>query len=287
MRIILASTFMEGSTGRSIYNKLTTFGHYVIPFDYRLLESKGENVEQHLFDLQKDCDLLFSIKGDFKFNPDKLNIPSILWFLDETKRYNWFEEVSKQYSKVFTSDPNAPKSTIYLPPGIDIGVHHSAEPESNYYCELGFAGTCRPERTNIMQSLWDKNVQLKVYGNSWNPSAPYYCGKAIYNKDLNTFISSSKFTLNLVKGDGMNSRVLECLVNGQSILLSQKTKGISDLFEHGTHLFFWEDFEQLIELLDNNLTESGRNEILRMGKEEVLVNHTLELRLSNILDEVT
>ncbi len=287
MKIILASAFVEGSTGFSIYNKLTEFGHHVIPFDYRLLKFKGEPVEQHLYDLQKDCDLLFSVKGDFKFNPDKLHIPSVLWFLDETKRYNWFEEVSKQYTKVFTSDPDAPKDTHYLPPGVDMTVHHSVEPDSKYYCELGFAGTCRPERTTIMQLLYDRKVSLKVYGNSWNPSAPYYCGNAIYNEKLNKFISSSKYTLNLVRGNGLNSRVLECLVNGNSILLSQKTKGISDMFEPGMHLFFWEDIEELMELIDNDLTESGRREILRMGKEEVLEKHTLELRLSNILDEVT
>lgn len=280
---------MEGSTGRSIYNKLTEFGHYVVPFDYRTLGKKGGNVEQHLYDLQRDADLLFSIKGDFKFNSEKLHIPSVLWFLDETKRYNWFENVSKQYSKVFTSDPNAPKNTYYLPPGIDTDIHHSAEFDSKYYCGLGFAGTCRPERTTIMQKLCEvlPKGTFKVYGNSWNPSAPYYCGKAIYNEELNKFISSSRFTLNLVKGDGLNSRVLECLVNGNSILLSQKTKGISDFFEHGTHLLFWENFDELYKLLiDETFTIVDRKKMQVVAREEVLSNHTLELRLSNILDEV-
>lgn len=283
MKILLSATFQRGALGHQILYTLHRMGHEVTGFDYRASEQNAgyTKTKEEFEKLQSKNELLLSIKGEF--TPEKPKIPSALLFVDAVDRYSWFEEISHYYDHVFTGDPDSEIGT-YLPLGVDI---HTFRPINNVEQKtlIGFAGTCRQDRTDLIQRLHEK-YNIKVYGSSWNKNAPYYQGSALYNEDLCKFYSSCKFIFNTTTGEGINSRIFETMAINGSVILTNPTKGILKEFQNGTHLLVYNDIEELCSLIEQYKNEEKeRIRIANNAYKEILENFTLEKTLEKILEE--
>jgi len=282
MKICLAAPLNRGAFGVSVLLKLQKMRHQVIPFDYRACIQDVGQAEMNKFFVQAQdkCDLTLVIKGE-SIDPATLKHPAAIWFTDDPARYPWADKLGEAYDVKYAVRPS--NVFKYLPIGVDMDVHKPVA--ANPIHLVGFAGTGRPERTELIRHLWEK-YQIQIYGNSWNPAAPYFKGKAIYNKDLNQFYSSLSFVFNVSSFGELNSRILETMSIGCSVLLTNYSKEVGSYFRHGQHLFFYNDIEELDEILSNIPTEAKLSAMRLRAREAVMNGHTIEKRLERIFKDI-
>lgn len=286
MKILLLSTFTKGAFSWSVARKLTKLGHKVYGFDYRAaVASRGvKGMDKMIIDMQKDYDLNFVIKGE-EIDSKIFTKPSVLYFTDSVEIFPEFADNYKHYNYVYTEDTLAPGGTSYISHGIDLDIfYHIPTDES---CFIGFAATSRPERVEFIERIWKKyGDKLQVYGNDWNPELPYYRGKAIYGEDLNRFYSSCKFVFDLDRAEGVDWRVYEAMAIAGGIVVTNRSKTKEKYFKHGEHLFFYDDIEDLFQILDNPPDAEEHQKIIKAAYEKVKKDHNLEDRIKLIMENV-
>ena len=288
MNILLCSTLAPGAMSLSIIRVLTSMGHNVACLDYRHhrdimeFEKANEYSRSLIYDVQNENDLIIMLKGDLIFDKDKLKIPAVLWFMDEVNRYIWFDDIYKIYDITFTSDPLAPNNTKYLPVGVDLNIHHPVNTKLEH--DVVFAGSGRIERYEIMRRMW-KNHKIRVCGNHWTGREEFFYGGEVYDEDLCKFYSSSKWVFNDIRGEGINSRVLETMAIMGGILITNKTIGTSQYFNSGEHLFYYDGLQDIDEIIAN--PPDDLEEIRMNAYNEVIKNHTIYQKVKLLIEEFT
>ncbi len=74
---------------------------------------------------------------------------------------------------------------------------------------------------------------------------------------------------------------------GCSILLTNYSQEVGSYFQHGQHLFFYHDIEELDEILSNMPTEAKLSAIRRRARETIMNEHTIEKRLEQIFKDIS
>ena len=111
----------------------------------------------------------------------------------------------------------------------------------------------------------------------------FYYGQALFEAVAEKF-SESKIVFNIAMTDDINMRNFEALATG-SFLLTNWIPTIEEVFEDGKHLVLYRNEEEMVEKAKYYLDhDAEREKIAQAGYEHVMANHTIQHRVSKMLD---
>lgn len=258
-------------------------------------------------------DLLFVLKGELIF-PETIEFirktwktPAILWFNDDP---HLFHKISKNialaYDYVFTSSTDAVswyrklgvKRVEWIAqacyPEIHKRVELTKKDKEKYKGDICFIGTCCRERADMITIL--NEFDLKIWGPAWrkyfkkNKYLSWaYGGEGVYLEEMVKIYNARKIALNVhpevqrfggLKG---NMKVMEITGCG-TLLLTDKVKGIEDLFKVDYEIVCYESKEELLRKVKYLLSHpKEREEIAVRGQQRAYKDHTYELRMRRLL----
>lgn len=150
---------------------------------------------------------------------------------------------------------------------------------SNYYNKFEDGNI----RTNFIKKLnSEKKYKIKVYGNGWNGLVN--SSKPVYGKDFSVEASKTKIILGfssfLNKHLYTSNRIWNSMACG--FYLVNKFNGINDLFENKKHLVWFENYDEMKNLICYYLEHSQeRRRIFEYGREQ-LKHHTYMQRANDM-----
>jgi len=112
----------------------------------------------------------------------------------------------------------------------------------------------------------------------------FYYGQALFEDAARKF-AESKIVFNIAMTDDINMRNFEAMATG-SFLLTNWIPTIEELFEDGKHLVLYRTLDEMVDKAKYYLAhDEERERIAQAGYEEVMARHTIQHRVSAILDE--
>jgi spore maturation protein CgeB len=286
--------------------------NYQIPLLYQISVYDSNNIiKKVVMDYQPD--ILITLKGEIIFPKTiewikkNFKIPCVLWSPDDPQLFYRFSRyIAPVYDYVFTSSVDVipkykqlgVKNVNYLPFFCDPSLHKivklTDEEKEKYQTDICFVGKFYPEREKILKFLLDYNIT--IYGPNWQFSdrelIRKWAGKAIFDEELIKLFNASKIVLNIhenqMKYGGMkaNLRVFEATGCG-TFHLTDKPKGIEDLFKPGVELVCYETKKELLQSLDYYLENSHeRKKIAKAGQKRAYKDHTIKKRMEELLSVV-
>ena len=106
--------------------------------------------------------------------------------------------------------------------------------------------------------------------------------------EISEIYSRSKITVNIpIRGD-LNFRFFEAISCGSLLVTERLNNGQEELCQEDVHYVAYDSENELLEKVDYYLkNEDERLRIAQAGKDKVLKNHTLEIRLQGLLEKIT
>ena len=287
-------------------------GKYPVPLLYQAIVQNSNNEFKRTV-ITFRPDVILVEKGETIFPSTitwikkNFRIPCILRAPDDPQLFDRFSRyIAPVYDYVFTSSVDViPKykelgvqKVSYLPftfnPSLHKIVKLSPEEKKKYGIDICFVGKFYPEREKILKYLLDHN--LKIYGKNWHFSDMEVCkkwtGKQIFGPELVKLYNASKIVLNIhdnqMKYGGMkaNLRVFEVTGCG-AFLLTDKPKGIEDLFRPDIEIVCYQSKKELLELVDYYLENpKERKKIAKAGQKRAYKDHTPMQRCKKILSVI-
>lgn len=177
----------------------------------------------------------------------------------------------RNYLSAFSNQP----SSHWLPYACDVEFFKDKEVLRDLdIASVGQTGKGHEKRREILQSL----------------SSQYTVNEQrSYNKiEIPAIYSRAKITVNVpIRGD-LNFRFFEAISCGSLLLTERLKNGQEELFEEDVHYVAYDSKAELKQKVDYYLkNDIERVRIAQAGKEEVLKNHTMEIRLKKILAKIT
>lgn len=170
--------------------------------------------------------------------------------------------------------------------------YETTYPSSNFHLqkqELVYALACEVTRRDriILLSLCGTRYQTKFY--SYNDSSIIKGVERLpsvdYWDEMPYIFASSKINLNpclRAIQSGIPLRAFDIMGCG-GFLLSNYQEELYELFQNDNHLALYDSYEDAIDKIDFYLrNEELRSQIALNGRNEVLTNHTIDLRLKEI-----
>ena len=186
----------------------------------------------------------------------------------------------------------------WLPFAADTELHQaapaSADPSSQYACDVGFIGNYRPERERAVLALYREGIRVRVWGeNDWVKRADdkravrrYWEGRALFGADFVRASQQSKLALNVIdltNYPGANMRFFETLASGGTLLTSSCPEFAAD-FPEGVAAFYFDSVHDLVAKVRELLPRSDvRKAVAEEGKRRVLSRHTYVDRARQLL----
>ncbi|MFH0733399.1 MAG: glycosyltransferase [bacterium] len=220
-----------------------------------------------------------SVYGYFPKNIDKLNIPTVCYFIDShlnnldyqlewAKNFKYVFIAQKEYIKDFIKA--GCKNVYWIPLGCDPEIHKSTGQNKIY--DVGFVGgvMANPRRVQLIELIKTKHNMFF---------------ERCFWDEMAKVLDSSKIVFNNAVNNDLNMRVFETLSIG-SFLLTDATwnNGQEEFFYPGEELGIYED-EYINDSISYYLENYElRNLIAKRGREIVLNAHTYEHRMLEIVD---
>ena len=111
----------------------------------------------------------------------------------------------------------------------------------------------------------------------------FFYGQRRFNDAADKY-AQSKVSLNISMTDDINMRTFEIMGSG-SFLLTNWIPTIEELFQDGKHLVLYRSFEEAVDKIKYYLSHDfEREQIAKAGYEEVMAKHTIDHRVSKILE---
>jgi GT2 family glycosyltransferase len=167
------------------------------------------------------------------------------------------------------------KRVFYMPQGFDPYIQHRLDLPEVY--DVGFAGAISDEplhrtRRKLINAL-QKKYNLKVSNTIRNNIAEFY-------NQTKTVFGASDFDYELYT----SNRFFVALGCG-ACYVTKKFKGIELLAENKKHLLWFENKEELFDILDYYISHDSERKKIRQAAEKLAFEkHTYEDRIRNILD---
>lgn len=255
-------------------------GIYVNPKDLASIKKKCGCLVVHLMNDEGDDD-----------NFEKVSLPiamesDILFTAQDSYIAKYKEHgISEVHHFSYACDPDIHRS-----------LNLSGQDLSKYSCDVSFAGTCRPERIQMVQAT--ASYRPAVWGNGWRwYKVPrevrwFMRGGALPMDKLVKLYNSSKITLNMHKpyeifdGTKANMRVFEATASGV-LLITDRPRGLEEMFTPGKELICYDALEELPELVGyylDNIEE--RSAIARNGQTRTRREHTYVKRVKDLVAKI-
>jgi hypothetical protein len=196
------------------------------------------------------------------------------------------------------------RNVIYSPYGTDPEVFYPLKPDKeqlDYYgADVVFIGTAYYlnswgiRRAAMLNELTGFNFRL--FGDdTWNDLFDYfpelknnYNSAKLYSKDVNIACNCCKIYPVVVNSgviNGASTRIFDCLASG-IFILAEYRKDIETLFPDKEIVTFRSKSELKDKAEYFLKNENERLEYVRLGREKVLKNYTLDISVKQILDQI-
>jgi len=209
----------------------------------------------------------------------------------------WLHEVAKIVGHTFFAcdrdvlncHQQGIKNVSAIHSSCDMDLFRPSVKRNLYALDIAFVGN-RYDNTNLdfpMDGYRQEMIEI-ISGSGWN-FMPYGLGKRgglIRPEQESNVYNFSKICINQNNFylHGYTSDRLWRIMAAGAFCLTQHFPGIEKIFERGVHLDWFENFDEMIDLIKKYLSnEQERNEIARIGSNYVRENHTWKNRIEEML----
>jgi len=226
-----------------------------------------------------------------------------LWFTDAILSMWRQMMLLARYDAVFVKEPHLVdrlRSMLdlpvrYLPEACNPRWHRSlVAPGTERF--LVIAGNMYPSRIRLLERLMANGIPLRLYGPGFprwagpTPLRAVHTGRFAFEEEKARVFRSAAMVLNNLhpaEVHGVNARLFEAAGCGAAILTEFRPT-LPDLFEIGTELLAFSDFDELLSQAERLLADAGLG--AKLGDAAALrahENHTYERRLAVILEKLS
>lgn len=280
----------------------------VADFSFEVLPNLEERAQRLLVRAAADaaCDLVISV--DARLMPGSVarlrrnGARVALWFPDAVVNLGRALMLIAPYDALFFKEPQLVdrlRATLdlpvyYLPEACNPRCHRPTAPAGTEPY-IVIAGNMYPSRVRLLERLMAKGIPIKAYGSAiprWMGDSPIrsiHAGHAIVSEEKAGVFRSAVGVLNNLHPaeiSGVNARLFEAAGSGAAVL-TEFRQTVPDLFEVGTEVLAFRDFDELVEQASRLLHEPGLT--ARLGdaaSQRAHRDHTIAQRLATIIEKV-
>ncbi len=182
--------------------------------------------------------------------------------------------------------------TYLFPPAYVPDMRYEYAPSSFTY-DVIFIGYPDSHRIGHLNYLIENGVDLKVYGSGWNPKdlhPNYKYGRIIPILDQEYFLELKKSKICLaflskLNQDVYTRRNFEITGIG-SLMLSERTKELTDLFDEGTEAEYFSNKYELLNKIKILLNDENKQKNIRLHARLKVkkAGHTIEERVKKLIE---
>ena len=177
---------------------------------------------------------------------------------------------------------------LYLPFAHDSHLHFKGKIRRKFKNKINFIGSFDKQRLKFLKSLFTD--EIFIAGNSWKNKIENY-GDAIFGSKLNSIVSSSLASLNLLRDQNLtshNMRTFEVPAM-RGLLLTERSKEQNKFFPENKASLMFSNLRELKEKIifikkNRNLTKKIRDNGYKISKEHTYTKRAVYL-LENIFND--
>lgn len=310
----------------NIADSLRCMGHIVIPLGSARRQHPGrltrgtvmvarqalprldEKLQRRIASTALDAECEVVVNVDARLMPDVVRrlkrggIRVAFWFPDHVANLGRELMLLAPYDALFFKEPHIVE---YLQGNLDLPVYylpqacnprwHRPLTDAGTEPHIVIAGTMRPGRVRLIERLMAKGVPLKIYGGlipSWLGASPIrtaHVGYPIWCEEKARIFRSAVGVLNPMypaEVKGVNVRLFEAAGCGAAVLTEFRPT-VPELFDIGSEVLAYHDFDQLLGHATRLLSETGlASRLGDAAARRAHRDHTYDLRLATILEKV-
>lgn len=250
----------------------------------------------------------------------KKNTTTLVYFFDDVWRLEYSKLWSKHFTFATTSDVNGIKkwkevgcnNFIYSPFGCNHHLNKKKDLPKVY--TVSFVGSYHPYRAWVINRLIKAGIKVETFGFGWpNGRLDFEAMVNVFNQSIiNLNLSNNeswdiRYILSPKKNIKSNFHIIRNTIHSvisndpktremvkarhfeinacAGFQLSYYTEGLEKHYQIGNEIAIYESIENMIDKIKYYLNhEEERNLIAQLGYERTIKNHTMEKRLSELLD---
>jgi spore maturation protein CgeB len=233
----------------------------------------------------------------------RAGIRMAFWFPDAVSNLGRQLMLLAPYDALFFKDPHIVdrlRATLdmpvyYLPEACNPRWHRPLSPAGTQPF-LVVAGNMYPSRVKLLDRLIDKGIPLQLYGTSFprwigdTPARKIHAGRCVFREEKAQVFRSAAGVLNTMHPAeiiGVNARLFEAAGCGAAVL-TEFRPSLPELFDIGTEVLAYHDFDELVDQATRLLNETGLTS--RLGDaaaRRAHRDHSYDLRVAAILEKVS
>jgi spore maturation protein CgeB len=267
-----------------------------------------ERIQQRLVNVARDADCEIIINLDLDLLPGtvaqlrRAGVRVAFWFPDCVANMGRQMMLLAPYNALFFKEPHIVdrlKATLdlpvyYLPEACNPRWHRTLAPAGTKP-HLVLAGNMYPSRVKLLERLLEKGIPLKLYGSDFprwlgdSPVRDVHTGRCIFREEkAQVFRSATGVLNNLHPAEiiGVNARLFEAAGCGAAVI-TEFRPAVSELFEVGSEVLTYNDFDELVDQANRLLSEPGLTASLGdAAAYRAHRDHTYDLRVAEILEKI-
>lgn len=227
-----------------------------------------------------------------------MGIKCVNWFTENLHHpiyKKWVAEHHMEWDFFYTFD-SAVSFGKYLPMGVDPKDYHvdllTDYDRTKFECDVCFVGAAYPERVDLLTSVANMGVRLKIFGwHDWRktPLSKYYHGPLRISEMAKAYhCARVAINSNLQPAMGsVNLKTFEIPASG-GFELCDDQRDLHDLFDINKEIAVYRSKDDMMEKIRYYLDhDQERAMIAHAGHERVLRDHTLDRRILRVLDDLS
>jgi spore maturation protein CgeB len=257
--------------------------------------------------LRAGCDTIINI--DSRLMPATVNrlkrggAQVAFWFPDSVVTMGRQLMILAPYDAMFFKEPHVVEylrnmlgiPVYYLPEACNPRWHRPAiEPGTEPY--LVIASSQYPSRLRLLERLIAKDIPLRLYGNGFprwigeTTARSVHTGQYVAREEKARVFRAAAGVLNIMhiaEFTGVNARLFEAAGCGAAVL-TEFRETVPELFDVGTEVLTFRDFDELVDQATRLLNEQGLT--ARLGDaaaRRAHRDHTYDVRVARILETLS
>jgi spore maturation protein CgeB len=257
--------------------------------------------------IEADCEVVVSL--DAQLSPgavtqmQRAGMRVAFWFPDHVANLGRQLMLLASYDALFFKEPYLVRRlrasldlpVYYLPQACNPRWHRPLTP-AGIEPHLVIAGNMYPSRVRLLERLIAKDIPIKIYGSGFprwlgdTPTRAAHAGRTVFREDKARAFRSAAGVLNTMypaEIEGVNARLFEAAGCGAAVLTEFRPT-VPELFDVGTEVLAYNDFDELVDQATRLLNDAGLTE--RIGDSAARRahrDHTYDLRVSAMLEKLS